>query len=434
MERQENVHGTDDRTRVSNTTLFPFSAVVKVFADFNGDGIWDSAGSGAMVGANDVLTAGHVLWDASYGLAKNVWVVPGQDGSYEPYGEGRAYRVTVPGEYASSGGSIDFDIGVINLSTNIGYSTGWFGMQAVSPASVTGTSVTLAGYPGDLLYGEYQYVATDRVDFTVGNVMQYDGGLDSAGGMSGGPIWWSMNGSQYIVGVHTLGDYPTRGYNGGTMLTADFFNRVVNWISDSPTAGTMGDDLLVGTASADVIRGDFGRDTINGGGGDDLIYGNPGVDIINGGDGDDRLFGGQNDGPVGVDGVMRIGVETVMGGAGNDLIYGNHGSDILFGDSGQDVLYGGQDNDTIYGGDGNDLLFGNRGDDLLYGDNSFSSSGAGIDTIIGGPGIDTAVFLNARSNYLVSYRLDGGINIGSEILYEVEWVRFSDGTVSAGAL
>ena len=53
--------GADDRKLVSDTTIFPYSAVVRVVVDFNGDGIFDTAGSGAMIGANDVLTAGHLL-------------------------------------------------------------------------------------------------------------------------------------------------------------------------------------------------------------------------------------------------------------------------------------------------------------------------------------------------------------------------------------
>ena len=68
--------GTDDRILVSDTTIYPYSAVVRVAVDFNGDGIFDTAGSGAMIGANDVLTAGHLLWNPQYGFAKNIMVMP----------------------------------------------------------------------------------------------------------------------------------------------------------------------------------------------------------------------------------------------------------------------------------------------------------------------------------------------------------------------
>ena len=95
-------------------------------------------------------------------------------------------------------------------------------------------------------------------------------------------------------------------YNGGTMLTNDFFNRVVAWSNDSPSntiiVGTDGDDTLAGSSGADIIRGLFGRDIIYGGNGDDVIYGNPGDDTID---------------------------NTATEAAGNDTIYGGQGNDVI---------------------------------------------------------------------------------------------------------
>lgn len=65
--------------------------------------------------------------------------------------------------------------------------------------------------------------------------------------------------------------------------------------------GGNGDDVLTGTADADLIRclpskdwidGAGGNDTISGGHNSDRIYGNAGDDLISGGDGFDRLYGG----------------------------------------------------------------------------------------------------------------------------------------------
>ena len=186
----ENVQGSDDRIFVSDTTAFPFRAVVKVELDFDGDGSYDYVGSGAMIGSNDVLTAGHNLYDPDLGFVKGVRVTPGLAGSSEPFGSAYAKTVTVPTEYVTSGASFDYDIGVINLSTDIGDTTGWFGCEANTVASITDTSVNLAGYPADLANGQYMYRAYDDIDGTLGSTrIYYDGALDSAGGMSGGPVW-----------------------------------------------------------------------------------------------------------------------------------------------------------------------------------------------------------------------------------------------------
>ena len=207
---QENVIGSDNRALVGNTTVYPYSAVVRVYVDFNGDGLFDSSGSGAMIGPNDVLTAAHVLWDPIDGFADSIMVVPGQAGSAWPFGSAFGQTWTVPSEYISVGGgnsdaAFQYDFGVINLSTNIGNSTGWFGLQSVTSSTVTGSVVRLAGYPGDLSGGLFQYTSSDNVDFVIGNRLFYDGALDTGGGNSGGPLWWELSTGPYIVGVHNAG-------------------------------------------------------------------------------------------------------------------------------------------------------------------------------------------------------------------------------------
>jgi V8-like Glu-specific endopeptidase len=356
--------GTDDRILVSDTTIYPYSAVVRVAVDFDGDGIFDTAGSGAMIGANDVLTAGHLLWNPQYGFAKNIMVMPAEAGAYEPFGSALGQTWTVPPEYVSSGGGIDYDIGVINLSTNIGLSTGWFGLQPVSAQTVTDSTVTLDSYPTDLTGGEYQYTSSDKVDAVIGNALLYNGALDMYFGSSGGPLWWQMNGGFYIVGVNTFQTVDGL-YNGGTMLTNDFFNRVVAWSNDSPPntiiAGTDGDDTLVGSSGPDIIRGLLGRDVISGGDGADLIYGNQGDDTIDntppGAAGNDTIYGGQGNDSIGAPGAI-----------GNDVIYGNFHNDTIQGGDGNDSIYGGQGNDFIVengGATNSDRLFGNLGADTF---------------------------------------------------------------------
>ncbi len=76
--------------------------------------------------------------------------------------------------------------------------------------------------------------------------------------------------------------------------------------------------------------------------------------------------------------------ETIRGGLGNDSIYGHSGNDTLYGDEGNDQLEGGDDNDMLYGGVGNDVLLGGNGIDTLDG-------GTGSDVMAGGVGADIYV-------------------------------------------
>jgi Ca2+-binding RTX toxin-like protein len=185
--------------------------------------------------------------------------------------------------------------------------------------------------------------------------------------------------------------------------------------SDNLTGGG-GNDLVDGQDGDDVLRGGEGNDTVNGGDGNDNLFGDDGNDLLDGGFGDDFVDGGNDDdtllggfgndaliGSFGNDslngGIGRdflaggTGDDTLDGGrnndtlrghAGNDKLIGNHGDDSISGDGGDDEIVGGDGNDTLFGGNGNDGLAGNDGDDFIQGD-------AGEDTIVGGDGNDNLV-------------------------------------------
>ena len=77
-----------------------------------------------------------------------------------------------------------------------------------------------------------------------------------------------------------------------------------------------GDDIIVGTTEAEILRGGDGEDRFDGLDGDDFIFGGDDDDVLTGGDGDDIL----------------------VGGAGDDQIDGGEGDDIIFlGDFDQDL-------------------------------------------------------------------------------------------------
>jgi Ca2+-binding RTX toxin-like protein len=154
-------------------------------------------------------------------------------------------------------------------------------------------------------------------------------------------------------------------------------------------AGTWTDDILYGTAEAELIRAYDGNDLIYGdglAGPHPSIFPEPykGVTIlanrINAGAGNDTVHAG-------------YGADYVTGGGGDDLIYGwgvlaesNAYRDAYARDSdGADTLLGGLGDDTLLGGGGRDLLQGGAGNDLLEG-------GVGADTLTGGAGADHFVF------------------------------------------
>ena len=168
--------------------------------------------------------------------------------------------------------------------------------------------------------------------------------------------------------------------------------------------GGGGDDILVGTPSADVI---------NGKGGMDVVYGNPGNDYIDGGTGSD--YHGF-DCPSAYDDHPPFGLqgcyEGLEGGSGSDQISGGSGNDWIEGDGVDCPLeqvgdnyegpacYGAVEvsnnaagNDSLNGGIGDDYIDGNQKDDTLIG-------GAGSDELEGGSGNDRIYARDGEVDYI----------------------------------
>lgn len=126
-----------------------------------------------------------------------------------------------------------------------------------------------------------------------------------------------------------------------------------------------------------------------------------------------------------VDGTRVSGVERIF----------------FHGGSGADAVRGGDYNDVIVGGDGADLLRGDGGDDRLVGGagDDLLRGGPGNDGLEGGDGIDTAVYNASRILFAVTALSPTSVRIadirpgafnGTDLVSDVEYFRFTDGTFS----
>ena len=219
--------------------------------------------------------------------------------------------------------------------------------------------------------------------------------------------------------------------------------------------GGAGNDTLVGSPLADILKGEDGNDSLTGGAGNDQLIGGNGNDTLVGGAGDDTLDGGLNDDvylfsgstDLGSDTVVQAGSgnldtlgfgslggaivvdismttpqvvragqltltlsdgagidnvqgtaydDVILGNAGGNSLMGKGGNDYLWGRGGNDWLDGGSGNDTLYGGDGNDSLLGKGGNDWLYGHagNDTLNGNEGNDYLSGDEGDDTYIVTN----------------------------------------
>jgi Ca2+-binding RTX toxin-like protein len=150
---------------------------------------------------------------------------------------------------------------------------------------------------------------------------------------------------------------------------------------DSLTANDLG-TKLEGGGGNDTLTGGKGSDELNGGDGDDTIFGSAGaVEIYNGGNGDETNGDTLSFAKIttfGVDVNLNTGdLVSIGAGIGSGQVFG---VEILVGTSKGDILTGNPFAVTkIDGGAGNDIITG----------------GSEVDTLKGGAGNDTFVFVDA---------------------------------------
>lgn len=204
-----------------------------------------------------------------------------------------------------------------------------------------------------------------------------------------------------------------------------------------PSATVVPMDFLGSTMNgedgADVLTGGSGRDTLNGGAGDDLLNGGGDDDTLDGGDGTDTAVFSGNRAAYTIS--TSGGVTTVSGPEGSDSLTNVEQlqfADGLFDITGGPVgggINGTAGADTLVGTANADTIDGLEGDDVITG-------GAGDDAIDGGEGADTAVFSGTMAGSTVS---TSGVTTmvvgpdGTDTLSNIEYLRFSNGTLIVGA-
>lgn len=194
---------------VSSRTVFPYTAVTYIEVGWpNGSA---TVASGVVVGANDVLTAMHVVFNSARGgWASSVAIYPGADTRPvfdAPLGSfGNGWRISARttnwdqnGDGLMSDSEAQFDLALIGLYQRIGDTTGWMG----SRNEAADGAATMLGYPsrGTGLMAENVYADASS------NWGVYDINSGLGAGSSGGPlVRTASDGTVYVVGVASSGN------------------------------------------------------------------------------------------------------------------------------------------------------------------------------------------------------------------------------------
>ena len=148
--------------------------------------------------------------------------------------------------------------------------------------------------------------------------------------------------------------------------------------------GGGGDDLISGSAGADLMVGNNGDDDFRFNGGVDTVLGGKGSDtfsIFNDPEGTQKVFVdlAEKEFIENPDNqAVLLKIENIrIDGKGNKFVLGNASANLLSSSVNQDLIDGRAGNDTIFGRGDSDVLIGGAGSDELYG-------GAGGDRLYAG--------------------------------------------------
>ena len=317
-------------------------------------------------------------------------------------------------------------------------------------------------------------------------------GLD--GTAWGGGTWWPSDYSMFM-GAPGRADSAyfdqLEGYFGEYTVTVPV---PVNPPAPTPppapvvnvVAGTLGNDVLQGTAGVDRIEGREGNDTLMGSASADTLDGGSGTDSVNYSAANaavdvDLLRAEQ----IGSDaaGDRLVGIENLTGSSFADLLLGDSLANILSGGGGDDILGGRGGADRLDGGTGfdtatyadsasavnvdltratqqggdaqgdvlvgieaitgsgwNDVLRGSSASNTLRGGDGddFLDGGAGGDAFFGDNGIDTVTYANSSAGVDVNLNraIQSGGDANGDVLSSIENLtgsRYGDWLTGDGA-
>lgn len=230
-EQMEVIIGTDDRTRIRNTTAVPWRRICHLSIRARNGAQY--VGTGFLIGKRTVITAGHCVFiHSAGGWPAYIDVAPGRNAGARPFGSVRAIQYRSVAGWVNSK-SRDHDYGAIILPANTPLNIqalGGFGFGYWPDSQLQQRMVNLSGYPGD--GGKLgpdrepgsQWWMARQVKSVASRSFAYD--IDTVGGQSGSPVWTLHNGQRIVLGIHTNGFV---GGNSATRITQPVFNNLRAW-------------------------------------------------------------------------------------------------------------------------------------------------------------------------------------------------------------
>jgi V8-like Glu-specific endopeptidase len=300
---------------MSTDQSYPFDTVVFITDTMGGEGF---QASGVLISPDEVLTASHVVFNATLGTASNIMVAPGYDTGSEPFGNAfgtflHFFEVQDANDQISAQQS-QFDYAVIHLSRAF-TDLGSMGLEANFPGGL----VNVTGYPS-ALNGQLESRQQNVMVNPSSTVLD---GSTLGRGSSGGPVWITGNNAlPLVVGVVSSGQAGD--FTPGTFaqITTPALNQIEAWVAQ--------DDSLI--RALDITTGLPLSATVQ-------PYSGPVAGL------QEQYVNLTSD-------SLDISVSTpnwfIHSGSGTDAIAVNSGTNVLDGGLASNFLAGGSGTDTFF--------------------------------------------------------------------------------------
>ena len=212
------VIGEDDRVTVTDTGVFPFSAIafMKVRAKCG----CSKECSGFMAGPSGLITAAHCLQCLEHhALLDHVDFYFGyqSDNNYL-YRYSGDFEYIFGTDFLDTGGaySKEWDYGYVLFDESIGYNTGWFGTASLEDIDITSEVLTVAGYRDGILKFDSGFATVENP-----RIISYT--ADMCPGNSGCPVFFYRGRDVYATAIN-VAENEARQKNYG--------RRINGWLYD----------------------------------------------------------------------------------------------------------------------------------------------------------------------------------------------------------